>query len=355
MLYDANAVIDALRPLVGWVNEAGEPDLPPGLLAGLGRVCFNRLHPQITLRTLRRLAPEALADDDAQFGLWLQECTDMAVVRLVDRWLEEKQLLGTANTVVGNTRVFGQVGTALLPAAELLHIGQTYGRSGQGHGLRLRIETIALCLEQAQAVEVFLLGGNDEEIGRATYDYTQPRAVQQFKAADLALAYDFAAGPLRICIDPRAVQGGYYQIAVMRPPRFCTLAHQRYREDHYLANTGTRASGGYGVVAAGTLTCDFTSFLIENAALFRSAWCKQVVHDLLHLIALNPNDRLNRTEGNLNVDRLMYEREGDTRGRKTGSGAELDRAIRAISLDRSALDPLIFPKRKSRKIKVGSV
>ncbi len=97
-----------------------------------------------------------------------------------------------------------------------------------------------------------------------------------------------------------------------------------------------------------TILCDLTNFIVQQQQLFAEVISKQVGVNMLKEMAMNPNQRINRTESMLDKDLLMYEINGDTRGyTKNGLYNELQNAIKKINMDISGLDSVCLPCKKS--------
>lgn len=92
-----------------------------------------------------------------------------------------------------------------------------------------------------------------------------------------------------------------------------------------------------------SLYCDFTRFFVQQRREFKSVLSKRVAMDLLREIAYNPNARINQIESSVTREQILYEIDGDTRGRKTGIAAKYERAMKAISLDVEGLDRVCMP------------
>jgi len=115
-----------------------------------------------------------------------------------------------------------------------------------------------------------------------------------------------------------------------------------------------QVSSSYGLALDYDIVCDFTEFITDRKSVFRRAFMLQVAADLIHEMALNPSARLNRLEGVLNPNDLLFEIHGDTQGRKTGLGMQIDQALAAIQFDRGGIDPTCLPCRK-RGVNVRAV
>ena len=60
--------------------------------------------------------------------------------------------------------------------------------------------------------------------------------------------------------------------------------------------------------------------------------------DILRTLALNPQVRVNRQQSNASTADLLYEVDGNPQGRKSGLGADLEAAYKALDLDTRGID-----------------
>lgn len=94
----------------------------------------------------------------------------------------------------------------------------------------------------------------------------------------------------------------------------------------------------YGLNVEISVGCDLTDFIISQRLLFADVLQKQVAYNTLRTMAMNPDVRVNRNQSNVSRMDILYELDGNTQGRKTGLGAELDKAYKAIEIDTKGID-----------------
>jgi hypothetical protein len=94
----------------------------------------------------------------------------------------------------------------------------------------------------------------------------------------------------------------------------------------------------YGLNVDVTVGCDITDFIISQRSVFASVIQKQVAATLLRTMALNPDVRVNRNQSNASKMDLLYEIDGNTQGRPSGLGYELQKAYEALSIDTQGID-----------------
>lgn len=119
------------------------------------------------------------------------------------------------------------------------------------------------------------------------------------------------------------------------------VAPDGFREDPTLwdiADTAYTNTVNYGLNCEVTVGCDLTDFIISQRQIFQTVIQRQVSYNALRTLAMNPNVRVNRNQSNATRTDILYELDGNTIGRKTGLGYELEKAYEALSLDTRDLD-----------------
>lgn len=94
----------------------------------------------------------------------------------------------------------------------------------------------------------------------------------------------------------------------------------------------------YGLNVELTIGCDITPFIVRQRDIFADVIEKQVAYNLLRTLSMNPDVRVNRNQNNVGRMDLIYELDGDTRGRRGGLGDELDKAYAALEIDTQGMD-----------------
>lgn len=93
----------------------------------------------------------------------------------------------------------------------------------------------------------------------------------------------------------------------------------------------------YGINCEISIGCDLTDFIIEQRSLFSRVLQKQVAANLLRMIAMNPDVRVNRNQMNVSRNDILYELDGNPQGRASGLKYELQQAYKALDLDTKGL------------------
>lgn len=116
------------------------------------------------------------------------------------------------------------------------------------------------------------------------------------------------------------------------------LDFKEYPEMFDIAQVGYTNTMNYGLNCEISVGCDLTDFIISQRAIFATVIQKQVAASVLRTIAMNPDVRVNRNQVNVTRDQILYELDGDPRGKQSGLAYELQQAYKALALDTRGLD-----------------
>lgn len=122
---------------------------------------------------------------------------------------------------------------------------------------------------------------------------------------------------------------------------FCVDVEEGWSESPALwdiARNIYTATMNYGINCMVTIACDITQFIIDQRDVFKDVIEKQVAYNVLRTLAMNPDVKVNRNQANVTRLDIIYELDGDTRGRKSGLGYDLDKAYEALRIDTQDMD-----------------
>ena len=94
----------------------------------------------------------------------------------------------------------------------------------------------------------------------------------------------------------------------------------------------------YGLNCVVSVGCDLTDFIIAQKHIFANVLQKQVAVNVLRMLAMNPDVRVNRNQANITREGVLYEVDGNPQGRVSGLAYELAQAYKALSLDTEGID-----------------
>lgn len=123
---------------------------------------------------------------------------------------------------------------------------------------------------------------------------------------------------------------------------FCTPAPGNFSENPGMwdiEQTVYTPSMNYGINCEFSIGCDLTDFIIEQRHIFANVVQGQVAVNVLRLMAMNPNVRVNRNQSNVSRMDILYELDGNTQSSKPqGLGNDLKKAYEALTLETKGLD-----------------
>ena len=120
------------------------------------------------------------------------------------------------------------------------------------------------------------------------------------------------------------------------------------------ANTGwgdvtdiQSCDNNYGLNMMISAKCDYTDLIVDHIEMFDDSFAKAVTIGALRWMAMNPNARINRNEGNIDPIRVLYEIEGDAIGRNGGLKKDYDVALKGITFDDRKFSEHCLPCKRS--------
>ena len=368
-MYNASTLKTQLIGLVGWRQN----DDPSGVqisdvTASSSGLYFNDEDPLLTFDNLFAVAPEyaRLGQDataqGASFSAWLKRKTEAAIVRTIQDWINLKAYRRSVASLMERTELFTTAGS--FENQDTNH-GDLVGREFRpitSLGIVYAIDAIALQLTEAQTLTLYLFHSSQKEpITSYEAEYTTPYAVQWFTDLPSSWAFDgtgnwyvgylqedLVGASINCIYDYGHLDGGlsnmannrYFSSAAFRAPDQAAAELSNLPGYHYTQDTS------YGLNFRITAKCDYTDFIASQASLFQTAISKRVAIDMLMELVRNANARTSRLETNINKEDILFEIHGNPEGRSSGLLAEYHAALKAITLDDEALDPICLPRAK---------
>lgn len=366
-MYNAALLQTAFANLVGWRQN---PD-PLGwqltdLMTSSSGLFFNDVHPMLTIENLASIAPEfdlIEATDGARdiaFNLWLKQKTEAALLQVVDSWFADKSEVLTARNLLSRNDLFNVTGN--ITEVEVLTSG-VVGLEvvpARSKSVVVTVERIGIQLDTNQTFFIKLFqSGVLGEVQSVEVVYTGSGAVQW---VDVNWSLD-GEGAYYILYDQSALFGNYINgiqdftfdnagmIAFPTGRFFGATAFSSSEADFAelwdLSTNEYTLATNYGLNMTTNVQCDYTSFLISQKDLFKTALSYQVGMNLLRELAFNPNSKVNRNESNITRSQILFEIDGDTQGRSDFSVmSKLKAVLKSIQFDESSIDKLCLPCRK---------
>ena len=97
-------------------------------------------------------------------------------------------------------------------------------------------------------------------------------------------------------------------------------------------------TSNYGMNVEVSVGCDLTEWIVGQRNMFATALQKQVAVNVLRMMAMNPDVRVNRYQSNVSKQDIIDEIDGSITRKTYGIGLDLERALKAIDLDTQGLD-----------------
>lgn len=311
---------------------------------------------------------------------WLKQKTEAAIIDTIVAFQERKEMAKTAKTLLENKTLFDGIGriSNVIPNRDRRAGFEIV--TSRSMGLTARLDRIGLQFDANGSISIQLHHSSKETpLQTLILAYTRAKSIQWFDLAwDLPHVSDDvdSGGAYYVTYKQSALPGQ----AIKKekewneaPCESCTSTteintwktYSRYMEFHPfnvpevatdnlwdITDNRYDYSSNQGLNFAISLYCDYTNFFVEQKDLFKSVLRKQVAINLLRELAYNPNSRISQTESTVTREQLIYEIDGDTRGRKTGIGYKYNLAMDAIALNVEGLHRVCLPcKKKGVKYK----
>lgn len=309
------------------------------------------------------------------FSSWLRTKTQAAMQDTMINFLEGKELNKTAKPIIENKTLFDGIGRIKDTITKRQRRAGFEIVTTRSKGITPKIERIGLQFTTIGDITIYLHHSSQEQpLKQLICTYNKVNSVQWF-ALDWQLPYVSDAND----------SGGAYYITYLEnetpgqairkertwnelPCESCASKtevntwklHSPFIEFHPftvpeadaptlwdITDNRYEYSSNHGINFALTLFCDYTDLFIEQKDLFKSVLRKQVAINLLRELVYNSNSRINQSESTISKDKLLYEIDGDTRGRNTGIKFKYNQSMDAIQLNVEGLNRLCLPCKRN--------
>lgn len=354
---------DKLQNLVGWEQADGTIESESGLT-------FQMAHPLVTLQNVRSIMPEGADLDE-----YLERLTRNGIAKAVQTFVQMKRLSRETRSLLERRTFFdgaGRVRDFIVPNGRMVGYEIVPVRS---MGVTTKIERIGLQMTGATGkVKLYLFHSSQvEPIKVVEVDFTRENGgYQWFDMADWFLPYigdeNNAGGSWYICYNQAELPSLMRAVNISKdwsrePCGTCNRGDlQSWREmTKYIqispfavkvpsdfaenpemwdvANNVYTPSMCYGINVEVSVGCDLTDFIVRQRDMFATVVQRQVAYDMLRMLAMNPDARVNRNQSNASRMDILYELDGNTEGKhRSGLGYDLQKAYEALSLDTRGLD-----------------
>lgn len=360
-MLDATAIKTAFSGLVGWRQNANPNgvQLTANNLASSSGLRYER-HPYLTVDNVEAVAPDfiRLTSDPAQrasqFNYWLKAETDEVLLEAITAWWSAKFAADSARPLLANRESYWYDTYSTFDGVA----------TGKRLGVRVTPKKVMRGMGKIVITHMGLRFG-----GPYTFTlYDQIHGSTERNSQELDYTGNGEEQFIKL-INPIVVTGGsaghylYYDteeatplVMVSRGNCNCRMSSELLTVNGIETQTGAGrmfppvTSNNWGLNPRLRVECGYEDFLADNAGLFADYVSLYVADHFLRIIAANPNARLNRHEGMQDPDRILYEVDGDPRGRRTGLGKKLAIAMDAVKLDTTALHDKCLPCNATNRI-----
>lgn len=368
-MYTPSAVITGLMNVVGWrqnYDPAGV-QIPSALLPSTTGRYFQDEHPMVTVQILGAICPDfaGMTAPPRPFGDWVKDKQGSAILKVVDRWLETKVVLGEAQSLFQEVNLFhgtGRIDETVASSGKIVGLALDMKR---GIGVKLNLERVGLQFNGTGTFTLYLMhSGKTSAVQSKSITYTGAGTIQwtdlgwalkydehepgggyyvcydQAEAPGLAInrMYDFGVKPCQLC-DNYYAYNQYNKVATVMPFSVTGTAGQLFDVGALESNP----ENNFGLNLRLSAGCDLSDWIIRHGTLFASAISKQFAVDILRELLHNPNVRINGKQPLIDKGQIALELDGDPRGRQTGLVVALDRAIDAVIADTRGVDRHCLP------------
>ena len=362
---------DKLKQVVGWEQSFDPADLIDDAITETeSGLYFQGAHPLVTLENIKSVKPENISLSD-----YLARFTRNGIVSVIQNFEKQKKLDRETRNLLERTALFDGAGRL---QATIENTGCVCGYEiipARTMGVTVKIERIGLQMSGGEGiVKLYLFHSNkvepywsqDFEIkgGKGTF--------QWFTVKDLYLPYisddKNAGGAWYLCYNQNDLPPYTEAINIskdwsrepfcggcnhgnietwreltkyMRVSPFKVRAAADFKDFPELWDVDTMIytnTTNYGINVELTVGCDLTDFIISQRHIFRDVIQKEVAMKVLRELAMNPDARINRKQSNAQNISIVYEIDGDSRGRPGGLSADLKEHYKALHIDTKGLD-----------------
>jgi hypothetical protein len=429
-MFDILTVQSALSGLIGWRDSENTelPALTAALKATSSGLYFNDAHPLVTIENIDAAGPNydgvanatwavgttyglsavvryngvtyislaaantgntpstATAWWKAQLNNYISQLTNTAIINMVQRVINDKQLVGASKALLDDIKLFdGDGRSSSLIVAQSRFVGFEI-KVKNYEGLIASIGRIGAQFTEAQAGLILYLFHSSQQTAVATYTMvtTAANSMQwltptgfdmnfcKFSKNDAGGAWyigyfedsmtgqainrdiDMISSPCGTCL-----KDAYNYFSWEMRNRFFQMQPVEF-ENKWLNGTSLPdmdgvayvSSKNWGLNLSITAHCDLTDFFVDNKAKFTRALWKQLAYDVIRQIAFST--RMDGITQTLRSDAYIELKGDPTRPYKSGLEHELTKEYEALNISVADLNSPCMGKR-NKGIKVGGI
>lgn len=309
-----------------------------------------------------------------EFSEWLENKTKASIINSLQQFLNEKKVIKTARSIFENKPLFVKGGSF----NDLIdNAGNWVGMElvpVRHDGVNIKVQRLGFQSNKAETINIYLFHSSKKDyIHKEEITVTDAYTFQWF---DLNWVLPFindtydAGGSWYIVYNQNELSGqaintvrdwsikpcncnrGDYNLynlwskyVAISPFKITYDSEELWDIENNLYTSETN----YGINIELQVYCDYTRTLINQRDLFKDLIYYGVAMDIMREFAYNPNAQINRHQKNTlpSAERILYEIDGDSRGKEGGLIKKFRLAMDAIKLDFEGLSKMCYPCRKT--------
>lgn len=379
---------DALLHLVGFEQDSTSGvKISNNLTESESGLFFQQAHPLITLTNLSCIAPDyenmEPTSENGLLSLWLEKKVRASITKVVSRFINEKLVSKTSNSLCENKTLFdgtGRLSDTISNRKNLVGFEIVPIRS---KGVTTRINRVCLQFTMPGTYRLYLMHSSSFAPIKTIEVEKKAKGAEWIALDNVILPYQSentdAGGSWYLCYRQSELPEGSKAINKDRdwskgPCRECSRneyvswsAWSKFIEVHPfeikeeaaedvdgsvimwdIENNEYQYNRNYGLNLDISVYCDLTDFIISEKHLFQEVIMKQFAIDILREFAYNPNVRTNRHSINASRMDILYELDGDSSSmKKSGLNYQLEQALKAINVSTQGLDRICLQCRNN--------
>ena len=309
-----------------------------------------------------------------EFSEWLENKMKASIITSIQSYINEKKVIKTAKSILESKPLFNKAGSL----NDLIANGGNWVGFElaplRAKGLTVHIKRVGFQSNKAETFNLYLFHSSKKEyIKKQEITISQSFSFEWKTLTDWALPYideTDAGGSWYIVYNQNELTGNAINTVRDWSERPCNCTRGdlnlwslwskylivnpfrvKYESENLwdIEDNIYITDKNFGLNIELSVYCDYTRTILEQKDLFKDLIFYGYAMDLLREMAYNPNVKINRNVKNTipSAEKILYEIDGDSRGKEGGLIKKFRLAMDAIKLDFEGIDPICLPCRKS--------
>lgn len=309
-----------------------------------------------------------------EFSEWLEMKMKASIIRSVQSFINEKKVIKTARSLYESKPLFDGAGSFKdLITGEGKWVGFELAPL-RTKGLSIEIKRVGFQSNKAETFNLYLFHSSKKGyVAKQEITVTENYTLQWTDLTDFSLPYMEtygAGGSWFIAYNQNELTGEAINTTRDWSQKPCNCSRGNYNLyklwSKYLAVTPFKvdysnedlwdieqniylSDKNFGLNLELSVYCDYTRTILEQKDMFKDLIFYGLAMDLMREFAYNPNVRINRHAKNTlpSAEKILYEIDGDSRGKEGGLIKSFRLAMDSIKLDFEGIDSLCLPCRRT--------